>query len=173
MIDSVDTILFSRRFNLWYTRSVSQVSGWAKRTCIFYHRYNLIVDWLVHWVFQKYFWAFGYLQWFFCCKAFQEISTYQYIYSEVRQGLFRQLNKLTARQFDTYIGLTLVPRVRILRLLHGIKPNHLNTFVWCMIPKICRLFIWCWFWFVVCSLNVVFKLNSIVFILKSHSRCVF
>ena len=39
--------------------------------------------------------------------------------------------------------------------------------------KIFRFLIWCWFRFVACSLNVLFKLNNAVFILKNHSPCVF
>ena len=100
MIDYGDTLSFSRRFDLWYTRNVSQVSGWVKRTSIFYHRYNLIVGWLVHWIFQKCLWAFVYLQWFFLCKPVQEVSTCQYISSEVRQDLFLQLHEPT---YDTSI----------------------------------------------------------------------
>ena len=42
------------------------------------------------------------------------------------------------RRFDTCIGLALVPRQRIIQLLRGIKQNHLNNFVWCVIPKTCR-----------------------------------
>ena len=44
--------------------------------------------------------TFVYLQWFFRCRAFQEVFTYQYISSEVRLDLFLQLYEPT---YDTSI----------------------------------------------------------------------
>ena len=83
MIHSADTFSFSRRFNLWYTRNIFQVSGWAKTTSIFYHQYNLIACWLVQWIFQKCLWAFVYLQWLFRCRAskkFRHINIFLQLY---------------------------------------------------------------------------------------------
>ena len=45
-------------------------------------------------------WTFVYLQWFFRCRAFQEVFTYQYISSEVRLDLFLELYEAT---YDTSI----------------------------------------------------------------------
>ena len=99
MINLADTISFLG-FDLWYTRNVSQATGWAKSTSIFHHRYNLIIGWLVNWAFQKCLRAFVYLQWFFRRRGSQEVSTHQYISSEVRQDLFLQLHDPT---YDTSI----------------------------------------------------------------------
>ena len=174
MIDSAETLSFSRRFDLWYTRNVSQVSEWPKRTSIFYHQYSLmvIVGWLVHCIFQKCLWAFVHLSSFFRCRAFQEVSTCKYIPLEVRQDLFVQLYEPTYDMLIWYLHRSHTCAQGKNSLIVA-RHNHLNNFVWCMIPKFFRYFIWCWFWFVVCSLNVVFKLKNVVFILKSHSRCVF
>ena len=151
MIDLADTLSFSRRFNLLYTRNVSQVPGWARRTSILYHRYNLIIGWLVHWIFQKCL----YLQWFFHCRANQEVSKYQYISSEVRQDLSLQLYEPT---YDTMIwylhrshtcaqgkNYPIIVRRKTkssqqFRLVHGSKNFQI---IHLMLILICRLLLEC------------------------------
>ena len=94
---------------------------------------------------------------------------YQYISSEVRQDLSLQLYEPTWDMSIWHLHnlhTCAQGKNSAVVALNKAKPSQ-------QFPEIYRFFIWRWFWFVVCSLNVVFKLNNVVFILKSHPRWVF
>ena len=96
------TFVFQKIRSMVYQKCFPGVKM-SQENFYFYHQYNLILRWLVYWIFQKCLWAFVYLQWFFRCRPFQEVSTYQYISSEVRQDLFLHLYEPTYNTLIWYL----------------------------------------------------------------------